>query len=194
MVNRRACHHCGGTGKFIPEKCTTCRGAGTVKKSVKIKVTIPEGVDDGQQLRVSGQGEPGVNGGPTGDLYIVFRVRPHEKFIREDDDIYLELALTFPQAALGDEIEVPTVQGNVNLKIPAGTQTGTRFRLRGKGVKNVHGRGIGDQHVIVKVITPKKMTEKQKELMRQFAAIGGDSPEEYSSSLFDKIKRTIKGD
>ncbi|AOV07910.1 molecular chaperone DnaJ [Sporosarcina ureilytica] len=194
MVNRRACHHCAGTGKIIPEKCTTCRGAGSVQKSVKIKVTIPEGVDDGQQLRVSGQGEPGVNGGPTGDLYIVFRVRPHEKFIREDDDIYLELALTFPQAALGDEIEVPTVQGNVNLKIPAGTQTGTRFRLRGKGVKNVHGRGIGDQHVIVKVMTPKKMTEKQKELMRQFAAIGGDSPEEYSSSLFDKIKRTIKGD
>lgn len=194
MVNRRACHHCSGTGKVIPEKCATCRGAGTVKKMQKIKVTIPEGVDDGQQLRVSGQGEPGVNGGPTGDLYIVFRVKPHEKFIREDDDIYLELGLSYPQAALGDEIEVPTVQGNVNLKIPAGTQTGTRFRLRGKGVKNVHGRGIGDQHVIVKVITPKKMTEKQKELMRQFAAIGGDRPEEYSSSLFDKIKRTIKGD
>lgn len=194
MVNRRACHHCNGTGQYIPEKCTTCKGAGTVEKNVKIKVTIPEGVDDGQQLRVSGQGEPGKNGGPTGDLYIVFRVRPHKKFIREGDDIYLELNLTFPQASLGDEIEVPTVQGDVNLKIPAGTQTGTRFRLRGKGVKNVHGRGIGDQHVIVKVVTPKKMTEKQKELMRQFASVSGDSPEEYSSSLFDKIKRTIKGD
>lgn len=194
MVNRRACHHCSGTGKYIPEKCTTCRGSGKVEKNVKIKVTIPEGVDDGQQLRVSGQGEPGVNGGPTGDLYIVFRVRPHEKFIRDGDDIYLELNLSFPQASLGDEIEVPTVQGDVNLKIPAGTQTGTRFRLRGKGVKNVHGRGIGDQHVVVKVITPKKMTEKQKELMRQFAAVSGDNLEEYSSSLFDKIKRTIKGD
>lgn len=194
MVNRRACPHCQGTGKIIPEKCTTCRGTGKVEKTVKIKVTIPEGVDDGQQLRVSGQGEPGVNGGPSGDLFIVFRVKPHEKFIREGDDIYLELGLTFPQAALGDEIEVPTVQGNVNLKVPAGTETGTRFRLRGKGVKNVHGRGIGDQHVVVKVMTPKKMTEKQKELMRQFAAIGGDRPEEYSSSLFDKIKRTIKGD
>ncbi|MHA6260366.1 molecular chaperone DnaJ [Sporosarcina sp. CAU 1771] len=194
MVNRRACHHCQGTGKIIPEKCTTCRGAGKVTNRKKIKVTIPEGVDDGQQLRVSGQGEPGVNGGPAGDLYIVFRVKAHERFIREDDDIYLELNLSYPQAALGDEIEVPTVQGNVKLKIPAGTQTGTRFRLRGKGVKNVHGRGIGDQHVIAKVVTPKKMTEKQKELMREFAAIGGDSPEEYSSSLFDKIKRTIKGD
>ena len=194
MVNRRACHHCEGSGKIIPEKCGTCRGAGTVKKMKKIKVTIPEGVDDGQQLRVSGQGEPGHNGGPTGDLYIVFRVRAHDKFIREDDDIYLELGLSYPQAALGDEIEVPTVQGNVSLKIPAGTQTGTRFRMRGKGVKNVHGRGIGDQHVIVKLVTPKKMTEKQKELMREFAAISGDRTEEYSSSLFDKIKRTIKGD
>lgn len=194
MVNRRACHHCSGTGKIIPEKCGTCHGAGTVEKKVKIKVTIPEGVDDGQQLRVSGQGEPGKNGGPTGDLFIVFHVRPHERFIREGDDIYLELSLTFPQASLGDEIKVPTVQGDVNLKIPAGTQTGTRFRLRGKGVKNVHGRGIGDQHVIVKVVTPKKMTEKQKELMRQFASISGDIPEEHASSLFDKLKRTIKGD
>lgn len=194
MVNRRACHHCQGTGKIIPEKCATCHGAGTVTKMKKIKVTIPEGVDDGQQLRVTGQGEPGRNGGPAGDLYIVFRVRSHDKFIREEDDIFLELGLSYPQAALGDEIEVPTVHGNVNLKIPAGTQTGTRFRMRGKGVKNVHGRGIGDQHVIVKVVTPKKMTEKQKELMREFAAISGNSPDEYSSSLFDKIKRTIKGD
>lgn len=194
MVNRRACHHCQGTGKIIPDKCTTCRGAGKVTKRKKIKVTIPEGVDDGQQLRVSGQGEPGVNGGPAGDLYIVFRVKPHDRFIREEDDIYLELGLSYPQAALGDEIEVPTVHGNVKLKVPAGTQTGTRFRLKGKGVKNVHGRGIGDQHVVVKVVTPKRMTEKQKELMREFAAISGDRPEEYSSSLFDKIKRTIKGD
>lgn len=194
MVNRRACPHCQGTGKIIPEKCSTCHGAGRVTNKKKIKVTIPEGVDDGQQLRVSGQGEAGHNGGPAGDLYIVFRVRQHEKFIREDDDIYLELNLSFPQASLGDEIEVPTVHGNVNLKIPAGTQTGTRFRLKGKGVKNVHGRGIGDQHVVVKVLTPKKMTEKQKELMREFAAISGDSLDEYSSSLFDKIKRSIKGD
>ncbi len=194
MVNRRTCPHCQGTGKIIPEKCTTCHGDGRVTKRKKIKVTIPEGVDDGQQLRVSGQGEAGHNGGPAGDLYLVFRVKPHEKFIRQDDDIYLELNLSFPQVALGDEIEVPTVQGNVKLKIPAGTQTGTKFRLRGKGIKNVHGRGIGDQHVVVKVATPKKMSEKQKELMREFAGIAGDAPEEYSSSLFDKIKRSIKGD
>ena len=194
MVNRRACHHCDGTGEIITDKCATCHGAGKVNKTSKIKVSIPEGVDDGQRLRMSGQGEPGHKGGPAGDLYIVFRVKPHAKFIREEDDIYLELNLSYPQAALGDEIKVPTVHGDVNLKIPTGTQTGTRFRLKGKGVKNVHGRGIGDQHVIVKVVTPKKMTEKQKELMRQFAAISGDNLEEYSSSLFDKIKNKIKGD
>lgn len=194
MVNRRTCPHCQGTGKIIPEKCETCHGSGRVTKRKKIKVTIPAGVDDGQQLRVSGQGEAGINGGPAGDLYIVFRVKDHDRFVREGDDIYLELPLTFPQLALGDEIEVPTVSGTVKLKIPAGTQTGTNFRLRGKGVKNVHGHGVGDQHVIVKAITPKKMTEKQKELLREFASIEGNSPDEYSSSLFDKIKRTIKGD
>ncbi|MFS0689788.1 molecular chaperone DnaJ [Sporosarcina sp. 179-K 8C2 HS] len=194
MVNRRACPQCQGSGKIIPEKCETCHGAGRVTKRKKIKVTIPAGVDDGQQLRVSGQGEAGINGGPAGDLYIVFRVKDHDRFIREGDDIYLEVPITFPQLALGDEIEVPTVTGNVKLKIPAGTQSGTNFRLRGKGVKNVHGHGIGDQHVIIKAITPKKMTEKQKELLREFASIDGNSPDEYSSSLFDKIKRTIKGD
>lgn len=194
MVNRRACHHCDGTGQYIPEKCSTCKGKGTVRVNKTIKVTIPEGVDDGQQLRVSGQGEPGVNGGPAGDLYIVFNVRDHEKFIREGDNIYLEINLSFPQAALGDEIKVPTVHGNVSLKVPAGTQTGARFRLRDKGVKNVHGRGIGDQIVVAKLVTPKKLTEKQKELLREFAAISGDDVEGYSSSLFDKIKRTFKGD
>ena len=157
-------------------------------------MTIPAGVDDGQQLRVTGQGEPGINGGPAGDLYIVFRVKSHDRFERDGDDIYYELTLTFPQAALGDEIEVPTVQGKVKLKIPAGTQSGANFRLKGKGVKNVHGYGIGDQHVIVKVITPKKLTEKQKQLLREFAEISGDIPEEQGSSLFDKIKKTLKGE
>ena len=194
MVNRRACHHCQGTGKLIKDKCSTCHGQGTVTKRKKIKVSIPAGVDDGQQLRVTGQGEPGKNGGPAGDLYIVFRVRAHERFERDGDDIYFELRLTFPQASLGDEIEVPTVHGKVKLKIPAGTQSGTKFRLKGKGVKNVHGYGMGDQHVIVKVMTPSKLTEKQKQLLRDFAEISGDIPEEQSSSLFDKIKRTIKGD
>ena len=194
MVNRRSCPSCRGAGKIIVEKCTTCRGAGKVQKRKKIKVTIPAGVDDGQQLRVSGQGEPGINGGPAGDLYIVFSVRKHKDFERDGDDIYYELKLTFPQAALGDEIEVPTVHGKVKLKIPAGTQSGAQFRLKDKGVKNVHGYGQGHQYVIVKVMTPEKLTEKQKQLLREFAEISGDIPEEHSSSLFSKIKKTLKGE
>lgn len=194
VVNRRTCPACQGAGKVIPEKCESCHGSGRVTKNKTIKITIPKGVDQGQRLRVAGQGEAGINGGPPGDLFIVFNVRPHERFIRDEDDIILELSLTFPQAALGDELEVPTVHGKVKLKIPAGTQNATTFRLRGKGVPNVHGHGIGDQHVVVKVVTPKKMTEKQKELLREFASIEGDAPDEYSSSFFDKIKRTIKGE
>jgi molecular chaperone DnaJ len=194
MVNRRTCPSCRGKGKIIVEKCTTCRGAGKVQKKKKIKVTIPAGVDDGQQLRVAGQGEPGINGGPSGDLYIVFQVRGHKDFERDGDDIYYELKLTFPQAALGDEIEVPTVHGKVKLKIPAGTQSGAQFRLKDKGVKNVHGYGQGHQYVIVKVMTPQKLTEKQKQLLREFAQISGDIPEEQGSSLFDKIKKTFKGE
>lgn len=194
IVNRRTCSHCQGTGQMIKEKCSTCHGSGTVKKRKKIKVNIPAGVDDGQQLRVSGQGEAGVNGGPAGDLYIVFHVRASDKFERDGDDIYLELPITFAQAALGDEIEVPTIYGKVKMKIPAGTQSGDRFRLKDKGVKNVHGYGNGDQHVIVKIKTPKKLTEKQKELLREFASISGDIPDEQSSSLIDKLKKKFKGE
>ncbi|MTD30008.1 molecular chaperone DnaJ [Planomicrobium sp. YIM 101495] len=194
MVNRRACPHCSGSGQIIEEKCTTCSGRGKVVKNKKIKVTIPAGVDDGQQLRVTGQGGPGVNGGPPGDLYVVFRVRPHKQFQRDGDDIYLTLTITFPQAALGDEVEVPTVSGKVKLKIPAGTQSGAKFRLRGKGVKNVHGYGTGDQHITVQVNTPSKLNEKQKQLLREFAEVSGDIPDEQGSSMFEKIKRTIKGE
>lgn len=189
MANRRTCPTCHGTGSIIKEKCDTCHGAGKMKKHTKITVTIPEGIDHGQTMRVSGKGEAGVNGGPYGDLYVTVRVRQSDKFERDGDDIYYELPITFAQAALGDEIEVPTVHGKVKMKIAAGTQSGDRFRLRGKGVKNVQGYGQGDQHVIIKVVTPKKLNAKQKELLREFAEISGDIPEEQGSSLFDKIKR-----
>jgi molecular chaperone DnaJ len=166
-----------------------------VKKRKTINVKIPAGVDDGQQLRVSGQGEAGSNGGPAGDLYVVFRVRSHEFFEREGDDIYCEMPLTFAQAALGDEIEVPTLHGKVKLKIPAGTQTGTRFRLRGKGVPNVRGYGQGDQHIHVRVITPTKLSEEQKNLLREFSALSGsDNPDEQHDSFFAKVKRAFKGE
>jgi molecular chaperone DnaJ len=194
IVNRRTCSYCQGTGKIIVEKCSTCAGKGTVQRRKKIKITIPEGIDDGQQLRVSGQGEPGINGGPPGDLYIVFRVGKHPYFERDGDDIYYELKITFPQAALGDEIEVPTIHGKVKLKIPAGTQSGAQFRIKDKGVKNIHGYGRGHQYVNVKVVTPTKLTERQKQLLREFAEISGDIPEEQGSSLFDKLKKTFKGE
>ncbi|MDX8359535.1 molecular chaperone DnaJ [Cytobacillus sp. IB215316] len=195
IVNRRVCHHCEGTGKKVTQKCSTCNGAGKVKKRKKIHVKIPSGIDDGQQLRVTGQGEAGINGGPAGDLYIVFHVKPHEFFEREGDDIYCEMPLTFAQSTLGDEIEVPTLHGKVKLKIPAGTQTGTKFRLRGKGVPNVRGYGQGDQHIQVRVITPTKLTEKQKQLLREFNELGNqEAPDEHDDSFFAKVKRAFKGD
>jgi molecular chaperone DnaJ len=195
VVNRRVCHHCNGTGKIIPEKCTTCGGEGTVKKNKKIHINIPAGIDDGQQIRVAGKGEPGKNGGPAGDLYVVIQVRRHEFFTREGDNIFCELPLTFAQAALGDEVEVPTVHGKVKLKIPAGTQTGKTFRLKGKGSPNVRGYGNGDQHIKVRIMTPTKLTDRQKELLREFNDISGnDKTEEQEDSIFQKFKRAFKGE
>ncbi|WLR56288.1 molecular chaperone DnaJ [Mesobacillus subterraneus] len=195
IVNRRVCHYCNGTGKEIKEKCTTCSGTGKVTRRNKIHVKIPAGVDDDQQLRVAGKGEAGINGGPSGDLYIVFHIRSHEFFERDGDDIYCEMPITFVQASLGDEVEVPTLHGKVKLKVPAGTQTGTKFRLKGKGVPNVRGYGTGDQHVLVKIITPTKLSEKQKQLLRDFAEVSGQSPlGEQEESFFSKVKRAFKGD
>ncbi|MCK0471603.1 molecular chaperone DnaJ [Halalkalibacter sp. APA_J-10(15)] len=194
VVNRRVCHYCDGTGKQIKHKCSTCGGQGKVKKRKKISVKVPAGIDHGQQLRVSGQGEAGSNGGPPGDLFVVFNVKTHEFFEREGDDIYCEMPLTFAQVALGDEIEVPTLTGKVKLKIPAGTQTGTNFRLRSKGVPNVHGRGQGDQHVKIRVVTPKNLTEKEKDLLREFSQMTGGQPDEQNDSFFAKVKRAFKGE
>ncbi|UCZ54487.1 molecular chaperone DnaJ [Bacillus shivajii] len=193
VVNRRVCHQCDGTGQMVKDKCRTCAGQGKVKKRKKIHIKIPAGVDTGQQIRVAGQGEPGENGGPPGDLYVVFNVKPHEFFKRDGDDLHCEMPLTFTQAALGDEIEVPTLKGKVKLKIPAGTQTGTHFRLRGKGVPNVRGMGQGDQHIKVRVLTPKNLTDRQKELLRELAEISGnEAPDEQSENFFAKVKRAFK--
>lgn len=195
IVNRRVCQNCSGTGQQIRDKCQMCRGAGKVKKRRKIHVKVPAGIDDGQQLRVAGQGEPGVNGGPAGDLYIVFQVKDHDFFERDGDDIYCEMPITFVQAALGDEVEVPTLHGKIKLKVPSGTQTGTKFRLKGKGVPNVRGYGVGDQHIIVRIITPTKLTEKQKHLLQEFAEISGQVPQGgHEESFFSKVKKAFKGD
>ncbi|GIP15340.1 chaperone protein DnaJ [Paenibacillus montaniterrae] len=197
IANRRVCQTCRGTGKIIVDKCGTCHGDGRVRKQRRIKVNIPAGVDDGQQIRISGEGEGGRNGGPAGDLYIVLRVKSHEYFDREGDDIYLEVPITFAQAALGDEIEVPTLTERVKMKIPAGTQTGKYFRLKGKGVPKLRGIGNGDQHVKVTVVTPTNLTEEQKELLRQFGGLSSSTPannEEHHESIFERMKKAFRGE
>lgn len=193
IVNRRVCPTCSGAGKIIREKCSHCSGTGKVKKRRKIHIKIPAGIDDGAQLRVSGEGESGIRGGPPGDLYVVVNVKPHDFFDREGDDIYCEVPITFAQAALGDEIEVPTLSGKVKLKIPAGTQTNTYFRLKGHGVPRLRGIGQGDQHVKVVVVTPTKLSDKQKELLREFARLSGEDAHEQQETLFERMKKAFRG-
>lgn len=170
----QVCPKCEGSGQEFEEPCPTCHGKGTENKTVKLEVTVPEGVDTEQQIRLAGEGSPGVNGGPHGDLYVVFRVQPSDTFERDGDDIYYNLNVSFPQAALGDEIKIPTLNSNVVLTIPSGTQTGKQFRLKDKGIKNVHGYGYGDLFVNIKVVTPTKMNDRQKEIMKEFAEINGE--------------------
>ncbi|MBM7554715.1 molecular chaperone DnaJ [Thalassobacillus pellis] len=195
VVNRRVCHHCQGSGQIVKDKCNSCGGSGRVTKRKKIHVNIPAGIDDGMQIRIAGQGEAGVNGGPAGDLFVVVRVQPHEFYDREGDHIFCEMPVTFAQAALGDELEVPTVHGKVKLKVPAGTQTGKTFRLKGKGAPNVRGHAHGDQHVKIRVVTPQKLTDRQKELIREFSEISGnESIDEQHGNFFQKMKRAFKGE
>jgi molecular chaperone DnaJ len=194
IVNRRVCQNCNGQGQIIKEKCGECHGAGKVRTNRKIHVKIPAGVDEGAQLRVTGEGEAGSKGGPPGDLYIVISVKPHEFFERDGDDIYCEVPLTFAQAALGDEIEIPTLSEKVKLKIPAGTQTGTYFRLRGKGVPRLRGYGQGDQHVKVTVVTPTQLDEEQKDLLRQFSRSDSVYENEHHESIFERMKKAFRGE
>ncbi|MCG3399023.1 molecular chaperone DnaJ [Staphylococcus massiliensis] len=190
----KVCPSCNGSGQEFEEPCPNCHGKGTETKNVKLQVTIPEGVDNEQQIRLQGQGSPGENGGPAGDLFIVFRVKPSQTFERDGDHILYHLDISFPQAALGEEVKIPTLNGNVMLTIPAGTQTGKQFRLKEKGIKNVHGYGYGDLFVDVNVRTPDKLTERQRELMKEFAEISGESINDQPSSFTDKARRFFKGE
>lgn len=192
IVNRRVCSACNGQGQMIKEKCNDCHGSGKIKKQRKIHVKIPAGVDDESQLRVSGEGEAGTKGGPSGDLYIILRVKSHDFFEREGDDVFCEIPLTFAQAALGDEIEIPTLTEKVKLKIPAGTQTGTYFRLKGRGVPRLRGFGQGDQQVKVVVVTPTKLSDEQRELLVQFSGGNGSGESsEQHETLFKKMKKAL---
>ncbi|MER2174359.1 MAG: molecular chaperone DnaJ [Carnobacterium sp.] len=194
VMTRQTCDVCHGTGQEIKETCPTCHGSGHTKDKHTVKVTVPAGVEDGNQMRLNGQGEAGKNGGPYGDLYVVFRVKASNQFDRDGAEIYYELPINIVQASLGDEVEVPTVHGKVKLKIPAGTQTGTNFRLRGKGAPKLRGTGTGDQHVKVKLVTPKNLSKEQTDLLRQFAKSSGMEVEEQDGSIFDKVKDAFKAD
>ena len=168
MQSTAECPKCGGKGRIIHQPCPTCHGAGAVRRQKRINVNIPAGIDDGQTISLRGQGHAGANGGPNGDLLITVSVRPHAYFTREGASILYEMPITVTQAILGAEVEVPTLDGKVKYTIPEGTQSGTVFRLRGKGVPYLRGSGRGDQYVTVTVEIPKKLTNEQKELLRQF--------------------------
>ncbi len=198
IVQSRTCERCRGSGRIIEKPCPTCRGTGQVRRTRSIKIKVPPGVDEGSRLRVAGEGEAGVRGGPPGDLYVYVHVKPHRVFVREGDDLVCEVQVSFVQAALGDEIDVPTIDGTVaKLKIPEGTQPGTVFRMKGKGMPRVDGFGRGDQHVRVKVVTPTKLNEKQKELLREFARTLGERPPSAGSgsekSFFEKMRDAFMG-
>jgi molecular chaperone DnaJ len=193
FVQSRPCDICRGEGKMIENPCPDCRGRGTVRVNRKIHIKIPAGVDTGSRLRVSGEGEPGDKGGPHGDLYVFLRVKPHKIYKREGNDVIVEMPLSYPQAVLGDEIEVPTLDGKVQLKVPEGTQSGTFFRIKGKGIPDLHGYGRGDQHVRLIIVTPKNLTEEQKELLRQYAVTFGDNPTGVEKGFFEKMKDAFMG-
>ncbi len=185
----RPCHRCQGQGSFIEHPCAACRGKGRVAAAREIKVKIPAGIENESRLRVSGEGEAGLRGGPRGDLYVDVTVSPHEFFARRGNDILCVAPIHFVQAALGAEIEVPTLTGTATLKIPAGTQTGRAFKLKGKGIASVRGDGIGDEEVKIVVETPTHLSDKQKEILKQFAALGGEKTNPISNSFVQKLRQ-----
>ena len=194
MMRRQVtCDICHGTGQEIKEPCQTCHGTGHEKQSHKVSVKIPAGVETGQQIRLASQGEAGFNGGPYGDLFVIINVNPSDKFTRDGSTIYYTLNISFVQAALGDTVEVPTVHGNVEMTIPAGTQTGKTFRLKGKGAPRLRGGSQGDQHVTVKIVTPTKLNDAQKEALLAFAKASGDEKiAPQKKGFFNKVKDALE--
>lgn len=193
FMTTSTCPTCRGQGKTIDTPCSECHGSGQVEKRRKIKVKVPAGIENNSRMRISGEGEHGTRGGPPGDLYVDIYVKPHKLFKRIGNDILLETPVSFTQVSLGDEIKVPTVDGHVRLKIPAGTQTGATFRIKDKGMPYIHGHGHGDLHVKVNVQVPKKLSEKQRELLREFAELSGEKPaKENEKGLFEKVVDGVK--
>ena len=188
MTTIRTCQTCGGTGKVIKDRCVKCGGTGRVKRKRTATVKIPAGIDNGQTIVMNGQGEPGINGGPNGDLYIVITVRPHKLFRRDGTNLYLDMPISFPTAALGGEIDIPTLKGTVKYTVPEGTQNDTEFRLRGKGVPQVRSSYVGDLIVRVRVEVPTRLSDKQKELLRQLDESSTGKEYKERKSFLDKMK------
>lgn len=186
FLTKTTCPYCNGTGTTFEKKCTTCKGKGKIKKNKTIEIKVPAGIDTENRLRVAGRGEAGSNGGNNGDLYVEFTVRDHEFFVREEDDIYIELPLTITEAALGCKKEVPTLYGNINLTIPAGTQSNDKFRIKGKGVTNVSTKRKGDMYVVSDVVIPEKLTRNQKKLLDELS-----NTDLANSSKFKKYNKYL---
>ncbi|SDC73787.1 MULTISPECIES: molecular chaperone DnaJ [unclassified Candidatus Frackibacter] len=191
FVQTRTCDRCHGDGKFVKDPCPKCNGKGKVRRRRNITVNVPAGVEGGSRLRMQGEGEAGENGGPAGDLYIVINVRSHKLFKRRGDDVLCEVPINFVQAILGDEIEVPTLDGKVKFKIPEGTQPGTSFRLKNKGIPHLRGNGRGDQHIKVKVVIPERLDNEQKELLKKFSQISGEEINPEEKGFFKKVKDVL---
>ena len=183
------CTRCGGKGKIIHQPCKDCHGTGAVRKRKTIQASIPAGIDNGQTISIRGQGNASKNGGPAGDLLITITVRPHELFRREGTSVLCEAPITFAQAVLGAELEIPTIDGKVKYELPEGTQSGTTFRLKGKGIPALNGRGRGDQYVTVYIETPRNLNKEQKEALKKFAESMGDSNYEARPKFFKKFKK-----
>ncbi len=189
MSSSSPCPKCGGKGKIIKTPCKSCNGTGKKRATRKIKVNVPAGIDHGQTISLRGEGNAGTNGGPSGDLLININVRPHSILTRDGTNVLCEVPITYAQATLGAEIEVPTLDGKVKYSVPEGTQTGTVFRLRGKGIPVLHSKSRGDQFVRVNIEVPKNLSQKQKDLLRAYAESLGESAHSERKSFFDKLKK-----
>ena len=185
---QQTCPHCEGQGTVLEKPCRSCRGGGRVERKSKITLKVPEGVSTGTRLRSANNGEAGLRGGPNGDLYVILHVRPHEIFDRDEDDLLCDVPISFVTAALGGELKVPTLSGSASIKIPAGTQSGTTFRLKGRGVKNLQGYGTGDLNVKVNVEVPARLNKEQKAKLDEFAELCGDDVNPQSKSFLEKAK------
>ncbi len=189
MQTQKTCDSCRGTGKIVEKPCDSCRGNGYIRATKKLDVSIPAGIDDGQRIVLSGQGCDGRDGGPAGDLYIFISVRPHSMFERDGSDVYCEVPISFTEAALGAEIDIPTLEGTEKYEIPEGTQTGTMFTLRQKGIPVVNSKNRGSLNITVKVEVPKNLTGEQKELLQKFAEISGEGSAKWREKFFKKFKK-----